>query len=260
MRSMPGLHKTAFAGFGLFVFLLILLLGPVKQAEAQRKSRDAVYLKQGSIITGSLLQYDSLRGIRISNDCGIWQYSFQEVDSVRIFAMNPRSALKKRGYYNLGSLGLLFGEGNKGTQPFASLTMVNGWQFDQRLFAGIGLGYEFYEWGVLPLFADIKYHFRPDAVTPFVSFKVGYSFPLTETTGNADYYQTEGKTFGGVLVNPEVGINFPVGAHNAVVLGIGYHYQELSWKEPEYQWSYYQSKRVYTHFNRISLRVGFIFQ
>lgn len=250
------------AGSAMPIFLLLLLIWilPVKEAEAQRHNRDAVYLKAGSVVTGSIIQYDSV-SVRISNDCGIWKYNPEEVDSVSRFAKKARPALKDNGYYNLSSIGLLFGEGANGYQPLASLTMVNGWQFKQRIFTGIGVGYEFYDWGVLPLFADIKYFFSPDVVTPFVSLKVGYSFPLSNTTGRSDYYGQQSKLFGGVLLNPELGLSVPVGSHNAFVFAIGYHYQELSSEEPENQWYYYQSKRVvYTHYNRISLRVGFVFQ
>jgi len=255
-------HKRAGSVLPIFFLLFSIIFIPATRAFAQRKSKDAVFLKEGSVVTGSLIQYDSIKGVRILNDCGNWFYSFAEVDSVHLFAKVQRTMLKekKSGYYNFSSVGLLLGAGTKGYQPLASLTMVNGWQFNQRIFTGIGLGYEFYDWGVLPVFAEIKYLFRPDVVTPFISLKAGYSFPLSNTYEAVNYYEMAGKTYGGVQLNPEVGFSMPVGERNAFVVGLGYNYQELSYQEPEYQWSYYQTKRVYTHFNRISLRVGFIFQ
>lgn len=244
----------------LLILMLLIWMLPVKEANAQRQSRDAVYLKDGSVVTGTIVQYDSLKGVRISNDCGIWYYSFDKVESAGPMTKEWRPALKKSGYYNLSSLGLLFGEGANGIQPFTSLTMVNGWQFHQHLFTGIGLGYEFYEWGVLPVFADVKYFFRPDNITPFISFRIGYSYSLTHKIDLASSYIVDANTFGGLLLNPELGLSIPVGVRNAFIVGIGYQYQELSYEEPEYQWYYYQSRRVYTHFNRISLRIGFVFQ
>jgi hypothetical protein len=249
--------KKCGAPLTAMVLILLISLYFLNDANAQRKSKDAVYLKSGSVIIGKLVQNDSLGGVKISNDCGIWFYNLQDVDSVRVISSLQSQELKKSGYYNLSSMGLLFGEGADGTHPFASLTTVNGWQFGQRVFTGIGLGYEFYEWGVLPVFADVKYFFKQNVVTPFISFKAGYSFPLSKRKSGSDYYTQYGQTYGGVLVNPEVGLLIPVGAANAISVTVGYQYQELSYNEIQIYWNAYE-KRVYTNYNRISLRVGFL--
>lgn len=239
----------------LLIFLMCLLC--FNDANAQSKDKDAVYLKSGTVITGKLVQNDSLDGVKISNDCGTWFYNLQDVDSVRNISSIQSQELKKSGYFNLSSLGLLFGEGANGSQPFASLTMVNGWQFGQRVYTGIGLGYEFYEWGVMPLFADVKYFFRQDVVTPFISFKTGYSFPLSKSKSGSDSYTQYSQTYGGVLLNPEVGLLIPVGVSSAISVTVGYQYQELSYNEIQSYWNAYE-KRVYTNYNRISLRIGFL--
>jgi hypothetical protein len=249
--------KKCGAPLTAMVLILLISLYFLNDANAQRKSKDAVYLKSGSVIIGKLVQNDSLGGVKISNDCGIWFYNLQDVDSVRVISSLQSQELKKSGYYNLSSMGLLFGEGADGSHPFASLTTVNGWQFGQRVFTGIGLGYEFYEWGVLPVFADVKYFFKQDVVTPFISFKAGYSFPLSKRKSGSDYYTQYGQTYGGVLVNPEVGLLIPVGSSNAITVGVGYQYQELSYNEIQDYWYAYE-KRVYTNYNRISLRIGFL--
>ncbi|PKO97941.1 MAG: hypothetical protein CVU14_08690 [Bacteroidetes bacterium HGW-Bacteroidetes-9] len=255
MMIITDLKKSGFPLSVILVLLISLVLS--KDADAQHKNRDAVYLKSGSVIIGNVIQNDSLGVIKISNVCGIWLYNIQDVDSVGVISNAQTSVLKQSGYYNLSSIGLMFGEGANGYHPFASLTTVNGWQFGQRVFTGIGLGYEFYEWGVMPVFADIKYFFHQDVVTPFVSFKAGYSFPLSESKNNSDFYTQYGQRYGGVLVNPEVGLLIPVGSSNAVLIGIGYQYQELSNNETQYNWYSYE-KRVYTNYNRISLRLSFL--
>ena len=252
--------KTDFKKSGIPLTAILLLLVSLvlsKDVDAQHKNRDAVYLKSGSVIIGKLIQNDSLGVIKISNDCGIWLYNFQDVDSVGVISIVQSTDLKQSGYYNLSSIGLLFGEGADGYHPFASLTTVNGWQFNQRVFTGIGLGYEFYEWGVMPVFADIKYIFNKDVVKPFVSFKAGYSFPLSKSKNGTDYYTQYGQTYGGVMVNPEVGLLIPVGSSNAILVGIGYQYQELSYNEISNYWDSY-NRRIYTNYNRISLRLGFL--
>lgn len=241
---------------------LLLLTGMILPdvADAQHRNRDAVYLKNGSVVTGRLMAYDSLNGIRITNSCGIWYYPFNEADSVRVFADLEQRRVRKTGYFNYSSAALFLGSGLDGFRPLTSLTMVNGWQYGQRFFAGLGVGYEFYDWDVLPLFAEVRFHFRPAVVSPFLSFRAGYGFPLSRTYSPDNYYGLSGKTYGGVQLNPELGILVPVGQSNSLMIGLGYHYQELSYQNPSNYWIEYQSAKVITYYNRISLRFGFLFQ
>jgi len=253
MKTEPKKSAASLA-IRLLIFLMWLLF--VNDANAQRKNKDAVYLKTGTVITGKLVLNDSLGGVKILNDCGVWLYNMQDIDSIRDISSLQSQEIKKSGYYNLSSIGLLFGEGADGSHPFASLTMVNGWQFG-RIYTGVGLGYEFYEWGVMPLFADVKYFLRRDVVTPFISFKAGYSFPLSKNKSGSDSYTQYGQTFGGVLINPEVGLLIPVGVSSAISVTVGYQYQELSYDEIQ-NYGYAYEKKIYTNYNRISLRVGFL--
>ncbi|MBW6490794.1 MAG: hypothetical protein K0B15_06310 [Lentimicrobium sp.] len=240
----------------LSLFAGLLLPGG---AAAQNRKKDAVYLKSGDVVIGKIDNYDSLAGVVISNDCGIWNYRINEVDRIQKYSDDRKSKLKPRGYYNISSVALLLGEGADGFIPYPSITTVNGYQWNQQIFAGIGLGYEFYEWSNLPLFAEVKFMLEPDVVTPFFSFKTGYSFPLSKNK-EMDWYGNGGKTFGGVLLSPEAGIKISLSGKSALLLGIGYHYQELSYEEPVYGWMQNYEKKVFVHYNRISLRIGFMFQ
>lgn len=251
------------SGHQCFCFLMVLSLfaGLLLHngAAAQNRKRDAVYLKSGDVVIGQIDIYDSLKGIVISNDCGIWNYKFDEVDKIQKYSSVRISNLKSRGYYNISSLALLLGEGANGFIPYPSLTTVNGYQWNQQIFVGAGLGYEFYEWSNLPLFVEVKIMLKPDVLTPFFSFKTGCSFPLSknkEFNWNGD----GGKTFGGVLLSPEAGVRISLSAKSSLMLGIGYHYQELSYEEPDYGWIQDYKKKVFVNYNRISLRIGLLFQ
>jgi hypothetical protein len=244
--------------FSLLPFiLLILILVSTSGASAQSKKEVTVYLKSGDVIFGKVLSQDSLGNYRISNSCGITLLNSGEIDHIAKGGFS-RPDLKKSGYYNQSTIALLFGEGQDGFQPKPSLTMVNGWQWCQRLFTGLGLGYEHYDRGVMPLFAEAKYMFGADAVSPFLSFRLGYAFPV-EKMQQADYYTNISETYGGILVNPEAGIRIAVGLKNSFIAAIGYNYQELSYKESYNYWGNYD-KMVFTNYNRISIRLGFIFQ
>lgn len=239
------------------VLLLIIVLGSTGETRAQGKKDVTVYLKSGDVIFGRVLSQDSLGNYRISNSCGITQLSPAEIDHIAKGGFS-RPDLKKNGYFNQSAIALLFGEGADGFQPKPSLTMVNGWQWGQRFFAGLGVGYEHYDRGVMPLFAETKYMFGTESFSPFLSFRIGYAFPV-EKQEQTDYYGSVTETYGGILLNPEAGIRIDAGTKNAFVIGIGYNYQELSYRETYNIWGNYD-KTVFTNYNRISVRLGFVFQ
>lgn len=244
--------------FSMLVFiLLILVIFSTTGAMAQGKKEVTVYLKSGDVIFGKVISQDSLGNYRISNSCGITRLTSLEIDHIAKGGFS-RPDLKKSGYFNQSTFALLFGEGQDGFQPKPSLTMVNGWQWRQRFFAGLGLGYEHYDRGVMPLFAEAKYMFGTESFSPFLSFRIGYAFPMEKKEQN-DYYGNVTETYGGILLNPEAGIRIAVGSKSAFIAGIGYNYQELSYREAYNIWGNYD-KKVFTNYNRISVRLGFIFQ
>ncbi|NTW26386.1 MAG: hypothetical protein HGA37_16925, partial [Lentimicrobium sp.] len=224
---------------------------------AQSRKQVAVYLKSGDVVYGRIIAHDSLGNYRISNDCGITQLSQAEIDYIGKDRFS-RPDLKKSGYFNQSSIALLFGEGQDGFQPIPSLTMVNGWQWNQKIFTGLGLGYEHFDIGVIPLFAEGMYLFGNESFAPFLSFRIGYSFPLGEQETN-EYYATVSETYGGINLSSEAGISIAVGSKSALLVSIGYHHQELSYKETTNMWNNYD-KTVFTNYNRISLKLGFVFQ
>jgi hypothetical protein len=242
------------------LFSFVFGISALNQISAQKNVTDMVFLKNGTIIQGRIIQTDSAKGVRINNDCGSYLFHFQEIDSLKFNFHNNLFASKTKGYYNLSSVGLLFGEGEDGYMPYPSLTSVNGYQFNKHWFAGIGIGFENYQWSVFPLFAQASYYFGAENFTPYAALKFGYTFPLENKQLNN--YNTPEKTFGGLSTNPEIGIRVAMGTKTAFVCSLGYHFQKLSYEANYYDYfnaSNYSS-RIYTNFNRVSLRLGFIFR
>lgn len=254
MKISP-LSLNLFFRIGTLSLVFCLILSG--NCKAQGKKEVVVYLKTGEVVFGKIQEKDSLGNYRISNDCGIRTYQGTEIDHIDRAGLS-RPDLKKNGYYNQTTTALLLGEGKDGFQTIPSLTMVNGWQFNRRIYAGLGLGYEHFDWGVLPLFAETKYMFGYDNIAPFLSFRIGYSFPLEKEFG-VSYYGYQTKTCGGILLNPEAGIRIHAGSGNFFILGFGYNYQKLSYKETS-ESNYNYDRRYITRYNRISVRLGFIFQ
>lgn len=160
-------------------------------------------------------------------------------------------------YYNVTSAALLFGQGLNTFLPLPSLTMINGYRINQRLYTGVGLGMEYFEYWVVPLFGEVRYVTKPGRRTrPFYSFKIGYSFPLQ------DYRESETEYSGGFLFSPEIGLRFRMSSSTSFVLSAGYHYQHLSYHKTSHNWwsNDLIESTFYTHYNRIAIRVGFMFK
>ncbi len=255
MIKFRSVNRDALLRMTLVMVTFILAGGAVF---AQKNREMVVYLKSGEVVYGRILSQDSTGNRQISNDCGIRMLGPEEIDHIARGGFR-RPDVKRSGYYNHSAVALLLGEGMDGFQPKPSLTMVNGWHWTQRIFTGLGIGYEHFGRGVLPLFAESKIMLGAESLSPFLSFRIGYSFPVEKQT-STDYYSIVSDTYGGIHLNPEAGIRIATGGMNSLVVSIGYHYQELSYRENNFNgWNNY-SKEVFTNYNRISVKLGFIFQ
>lgn len=265
----------------VLVMFSIAIVSPAQTGEAV-----AIFLKGGEARFGRITEFDNQGNVELVNECGIFKFSASEIDSIKPWnkasykgadlqntyiythtSANDNDSDKPyispdKGYYNYSSLALLFGQGQNGLLPVPSLTTVNGWQINKRLFTGIGIGYEYYEWSVMPVFADIKYMLGSDNFIPYGSFKIGYSFPISKPSDvYDDYNNNASKYYGGIQVSPEAGFRILLSDNTSLMMSIGYHFQQLSYRQLNYYWwnNTGNESTVHTDFNRISLRVGFLF-
>lgn len=242
---------------GLIFILTIGLLLP--EVAAQKSKGDAIYLKNGSIVTGKITQNDSLAGIKIENKCGIWLYQNHEIDSLGSKTGGKYFVAKPNGYFNISSVGLLFGQGESGADVVSSITMVNGYKLLPGFTGGIGLGYEHYDWGVLPLFADARYYFTNQGFSPFLFAQAGYSFTLEQNFENNNWGNQITKTYGGSMFSGGAGIRAGIARHSAILISLSYRFQKLSYDSFNY-WDSGAARRTFTNYNRIALTVGFLFE
>ncbi len=167
----------------------------------------------------------------------------------------------QKGYYNLSSFALLFGEGEQGYMPFPSITMVNGFCFVPGLLTGIGIGYEYLDCSLMPVFADVKYVFPERRHISFVSLKLGGGIPLKSAKAYPQYGYYDGATvYGGILIAPELGLLFPQKGKNALMVSLGYHHQEISFDDFANRSLENMRQKTYINFNRISLRLSYMFR
>lgn len=275
--------NTSLATLALFLVMFSCAI----VSTAQSVETVAIFLKNGDVRFGKITEATENGTIRLVNECGIYHIKRAEIDSIKnintpslredlqqagSYNYQVHTAVKapakndfkatEKGYYNITSVALLFGQGQNGFLPIPSLSSVNGWQFNKSLLTGIGIGYEYYEWGVLPVFAEVKYMMGSERIIPFGSLKIGYALPVSKpSNSHEDNYTNATEYIGGIQLNPEAGIRILLSNKSSFLLSIGYHFQQLSYKANNYYWwnnSNYETT-VHTDYNRISLRAGFMF-
>jgi len=251
------IKKKGFYASVLLCFFIFLSLGlfPFHKATAQPGGKSKVFTSSGQVIYGRIIQDNTAGIIRVENECGLFSFKNEEIDSIKTV---QSVKIEPHGFFNLSSIGLLMGEGADGFAPYPSLTTLVGYIWHEKYMSGLGLGYEYYDWGIIPVYGQFIYRTRSQAkVSPLFSARIGYGVPLK----SSDSEKSISNIRGGVLLNPEAGIEIAAGDNTKFIATIGYAYQELSHNEPLYHWSSSDDarKKVYTHINRISLRIGFRF-
>lgn len=179
----------------------------------------------------------------------------------------PRTS-SSSGYYNLTQLSFITGEPEEispiSTNLVPSVTVVNGYRFNEYFSMGAGVGVTAYAYLVYPLFADIRWNVFKDGFTPVLAFRGGYAFAGNDKPflGNsAYYYEGSYENSGGWMCNPEIGFKTTINPHFDFLLSVGYYYQGLESKiTTEGGYSRAVVHNINTDVNRLTFTIGFLFK
>jgi len=120
-----------------------------------------------------------------------------------------------------------------------SITMTHGYMFNEHWSAGIGVGIEMFSWNFFPLFADLRYTLWDDRISPFFSVKSGYAFGNFKKKHydqlKLDYApflvrNIDFRNYGGFLLNPEMGVKFPLSEKADLLVTVAYRHQKAKTK------------------------------
>lgn len=236
---------------------------------AQGSKRDLVYLKNGSIIRGTIILQDPGKMIKLKTpDRNLWVFAYDQVDSIArvVKVKSPQKA----GYFNLTEIGVLAGNSaNYKKNPFTLLN-ISSWKFKNGFSTGIGVGVEFFNETYLPVVADFRYFIRKSGAMPFVSLQGGYSIPLGGTYSQQVYVDSpvywissiyrppmpttqDISARGGWLVNPAIGIQTPINENLALTFSAGYRIMRHRYGKND-------TYNLDVDYNRLSLKVGLLFK
>lgn len=245
--------------------VLIALLFLINISFAQRDKRDVVYLKNGSVIRGQIINRLPTGQVQIKRGDNSYQvYESSQFDSIgKVNRIHTR-------YFNLTEAGILAGNSNNKYASQFSLMNISGWQFKNHFSLGAGAGVEFFSETYLPVVADFRYYLKRKGVNPFIGIQGGYSFalnkpdsaymyyndPLSNSFGSPPGKYVEVKAKGGFLFNPFVGFCTALSENLALTFSAGYRIMRLHYSR-EYP---YESYEFYSDYNRFSLKMGLILQ
>ncbi len=254
------------------ITLLLVVVLPLGLM-AQRGKKDVVYLKNGSVVRGTIVLQDPGKFIKLKTaDNSLWVFKIAEIDSITRLEPVKVKISPKTGYFNLTEIGILAGTFSNATRTPLSLMNISSWYFANGLTAGLGAGVELSRESYLPVVADFRYYFRDRRPLPFISLQAGYSIPLggsyTQTFYAVDDRRMSPLIYpgptpnnndpinarGGFLINPALGIQTPLNENLFLTFSAGYRWMRHSYlrKADSYQ--------LDIDYNRLSLKIGLLFK
>jgi len=207
--------------FTLVLFTLITTI-----SFGQNNYEDVVYLKNGSIIRGIIIEQVPNKSIKIQTaDRNVFVFKIDEVERMTREPLQSRrtsttsSSGMRQGYKGIFEIGYEIGTGDFGIDRL-KLNIINGYQINPVFSIGFGTGLRYYfdaDVALMPIFANVRTYFIDHNVTPYLSLDIGYAF-------NASKRNFEGVGF---LMNPTIGASYMISNRSAMNFGIGYGMQRI---------------------------------
>ncbi|MGD2035154.1 MAG: hypothetical protein PVF73_08880 [Bacteroidales bacterium] len=234
----------------IVLLFLSLLIVSFSSLYAQ-KYTDVVFLKNGSIIKGTIVESDGER-VKIETCCGsIFVYRQSKIEKTeKVPVTRDKNMVKEKGYVNYISFGALVGaSSNSETAPFSAIT-EHGYRFNRYFAAGALIGYELLSEATMPLALNLKAYYPVKNTNLFFGLSGGYSFSLE---GPGDFMVAYDDFSGGVMTNLEAGIIFPFSGMSAFFVAVGFRYNKINYTRTD---PYVGDVDGVVHYKRLSIRVG----
>ena len=248
------MNRIHVSGIRLLAILPVITLN----VSAQKHKADTVVLKDGSILTGTIIA-DSADFLELKvKRPRVIILSKSQISS----NVEPRKVSKpgKHGYYLQSSASFLAGKNSSGDAWNMSVQLLNAYQFRNGLSIGIGTGVERFDLSLVPVYADLRLHPFSTRVSPFIWLSSGYGFPCSgRSDGNNYLYDYYNDTRGGILFNTGSGITINSWNRCAVSMGIGYRHQRII-SEANNLVGGELKRELVTDFNRIEILFGILFR
>jgi hypothetical protein len=228
----------------------ILFLFLVSFCFAQGWLQDVVYLKNGSIIRGVIMEQIPNKTIKLQTaDNNVFVYQMDEIEKITKEAGktgNKSNDLSfTSGYKGMIDMGYSIGVGDWGMNRFR-LTITNGYQFNPFFYLGFATGIRYFENNdiAIPLLIAFRVNVLNQKNTPYIALNGGYAYSFEYD--------------GSIVIHPEVGMSFKLARKSDLHVGIGFDLQDVAFRIPDIN-GYYSQYETYEKSGAISLSVGISF-
>lgn len=219
---------------------------------AQTNYEDVIYLKNGSIIHGIIIEQIPNVSVKIKSGPNVFFYKMDEIEKFTKEEIKDESGIgdfgfKKKGFvfnYELGFIDYPAGD----DLALVSIMLVHGYQINPYFSLGFGTGAEISSKSVynIPAYLDARIYFLKSRATPFFNFATGYNLYIA----GGGYYSNSSAS-SGFLVNPAFGVRIALNKKVGITTTLGYKYNGQSIEH------YYGSD--YFSLHAVTLRWGIIF-
>jgi hypothetical protein len=236
--------------------ILIIMLTIITLHVSAQRTKDVLYLKNGSIIYGKLLEISDNKYRIQTAEGSLFIYSSEEVD--KFIKEVPRfDGRKTSGIGFALEAGLLVGSQNSEFDAPFSFNLLVNYTAGTKNIVGIGSGIEFLGSAYSPVFIEYKRLFNERKATPFIFFRGG---ALIHTGADEEsdpynqyYYPKDYK--GGASLAIGTGISW-AREDMETYLSFAYRYAQTSYKQDSYNDVIYTYE---TNYNRLEIKFGFKF-
>lgn len=142
----------------------------------------------------------------------------KKITLVLLFLSITNYFLVAQNYKGVVDLGFAAGSGKVGWNR-GEVSFVNGFQFTDWLYSGVGVGLQFWQAShnvSLPFFAAVEATLNKGTISPFADLRLGYCFDISNK------YKRDLFSASGVYLNPSVGFRWSVQRSLALRLSAGY--------------------------------------
>lgn len=242
------------------VIALVAFLSLVTTVVAQNKKVE-VFLKNGSIIKGKLIEAASPEQIKVKSGGTLWVFKNAEVDTVIVGKAGRTLKPAEIPYFINVEYGVLLGNSNNEDENVGFFHSSFNYRTVQNLYVGAGAGVEYFmEQTYIPAFAKFEYRFRQTRFSPLLFVKTGYLIP-GENQDSRIYQDYDSRNVppkylnakGGFMVNPGFGFTAYAGENFGFRFSVGYRYHSLSYTGKDK----YELEQRY---NRLCLALGITFK
>lgn len=240
------------------LFFAFILLNILAIHSYGQKSRDVVYLKNGSIVYGTLTEVSDNQFKIKTTDGSLFIFSVEEVDKFirdEPFTGDRRSegiGISLEGGFLIGS------QSGEYPSPFSFNALIN-YTFNTKHLLGIGTGAEFIGKTYTPLFLEYRVLLNEKNVAPYIFMRGGMVLYLGEDEDRSDNYYPPSnyskKYSGGASFTIGTGISWAKNEFEKY-LSFAYRYLNTSYTETTYN----NLPVTYeSYFNRLEIKFGFKF-